>query len=43
MVPSTAATVPEYVASLPPERRMVVAAIRRSVRRHEASRARSLP
>jgi hypothetical protein len=34
MVSSTAATVPEYVASLPPERRKVVAAMRRFIRQH---------
>ena len=34
MVSSTAATVPEYLASLPPERRVVVAAMRRFVRQH---------
>lgn len=34
MVSSNAATVPEYLASLPPERRKVVAAMRRFVRQH---------
>ena len=34
MVSSSAATVPEYLASLPPERRKVVAAMRRFIRQH---------
>jgi hypothetical protein len=34
MVSSTAATVPEYLASLSPERRKVVAAMRRFIREH---------
>lgn len=34
MVSSSAVTVPEYLATLPPERRQVVAAMRRFVREH---------
>lgn len=34
MVSSSAATVTEYLASLPPERRRVVAAVRRLIRAH---------